>query len=122
MSHAVAMVADPDTRARTHMAKERTFLAWFRTGLTVIALGLAAGQFLARDVAPGVPIVRTLSTILVASGAFLVTVGIYRYRKNRDRLDRVDFRPAGLSVVLAGVAALAAAVIAVAFVWLIPTR
>ncbi|MGI8703686.1 MAG: DUF202 domain-containing protein [Candidatus Limnocylindrales bacterium] len=23
--------ADPETRARTHLANERTFLAWFRT-------------------------------------------------------------------------------------------
>ena len=37
---------DPDSRARTHLANERTFLAWLRTGLGLIVLGLAAAQFM----------------------------------------------------------------------------
>ncbi len=37
---------DPDTRARTHLANERTFLAWLRTSLTTIALGIGASDFL----------------------------------------------------------------------------
>ncbi len=44
---------DSDGRAGTHLANERTYLAWFRTGLTTIALGLAAAQLLTRNVLPG---------------------------------------------------------------------
>ena len=40
------MAVDPDTRARTHLANERTFLAWFRTGHHALALGIAGAQFL----------------------------------------------------------------------------
>ena len=29
---------DEESRTRTHLANERTFLAWFRTGITLIAL------------------------------------------------------------------------------------
>jgi uncharacterized membrane protein YidH (DUF202 family) len=35
-----------ESRARTHLANERTFLAWLRTGIALISLGLAAAQFL----------------------------------------------------------------------------
>ncbi len=83
-------VVDLDSRARTHLANERTFLAWFRTGVTLIALGLAAGQFLARDVAPGVPLVRVLSTILAATGVALVLVGARRYTNGRRRIDAAE--------------------------------
>jgi len=37
-----------ESRARTHLANERTFLAWLRTGIALISLGLAAAQFLER--------------------------------------------------------------------------
>jgi uncharacterized membrane protein YidH (DUF202 family) len=35
-----------ESRARTHLANERTFLAWLRTGISLIGLGLAAAKFL----------------------------------------------------------------------------
>jgi putative membrane protein len=111
-----------DPRVTDHLANERTFLAWFRTGLTLIALGIAAGQLLTLDTAPGVPIVRLLSTIVIATGAFLVSVGTFRYRTNRQRIDAATFRPAGMSVLFATAAALATAVLAIAFVWLIAGR
>jgi putative membrane protein len=116
------MSSHPDPRTADHLANERTFLAWFRTGLTLIALGIAAGQFLTLSVAPGIPLVRILSTILVATGAFVVGVGTNRYRGNRVRIDEREFRPAGSSVVLATTAALATALLAIIFIWLIPGR
>ena len=32
-------------RARDHLANERTFLAWMRTGLAVVVFGFAIGRF-----------------------------------------------------------------------------
>jgi len=32
-----------DAFRRTHLANERTYLAWWRTGLTAVAVGIAAG-------------------------------------------------------------------------------
>ena len=52
------MDVDPDTRARTHLANERTFLAWFRTGVTLVALGIAAAELLGREGEPGAVLVR----------------------------------------------------------------
>jgi putative membrane protein len=113
------MAADADSRARTHLANERTFLAWFRTGITLVALGLAAAQFLARDVTPGVPLVRGLSTIVIATGAGIVIVGMARYQAGRRRIDAEAFRPAGRSVTILTTAALVVAVLGIAFVWLL---
>jgi putative membrane protein len=90
------MDTDPDSRARTHLANERTFLAWFRTGITLIALGLAAAQFLTRNVDPDVPLVEILSTLVIGTGAAAVAIGLYHYRSwgscRRGRRSR--WRPA----------------------------
>jgi putative membrane protein len=113
------MDADPDSRARTHLANERTFLAWFRTGVTLIALGLAAAQFLARDAEPGFPLVRALSTVVIASGAGAVVIGLYRYRKGRYQIDTQGFLPAWTSITVAASAGMVLAVLGVAFVWIL---
>jgi putative membrane protein len=39
-----ARVEAEDATRRTRLANERTFLAWWRTGLTSLAVGLAAGR------------------------------------------------------------------------------
>ena len=39
-----AHVEAEDASRRTRLASERTFLAWWRTGLTSLAVGLAAGR------------------------------------------------------------------------------
>jgi putative membrane protein len=106
-------VESPSARATTHLANERTFLAWFRTGLTLIALGLAVAQFLSGDTGWSV---TALAIVMVVAGAGLVVTGLYRYRRNLARIDADEFAPAGLSVVLASVAALGAAGLAVVFV------
>jgi putative membrane protein len=113
------MAADPDSRARTHLANERTFLAWFRTGITLVALGLAAAQFLARDVTPGFPLVRGLSTIVIATGAVIVVVGMVRYREGRRRIDEEAFEPAARSVTIVAAAALIVAALGIVFVWVL---
>lgn len=110
---------DADSRARTHLANERTFLAWFRTGLTLIALGIAAAQFLDRDVGAGIPVVSILATILTVTGVGLTALGAWRYQRARRRIDAAAFEPAHWSVVITTAAAIATGVLATAFVWLL---
>ncbi len=110
---------DPDSRARTHLANERTFLAWFRTGVTLVALGLAAAQFLGRDAEPGLPLVRSLATVVIAAGAGAVLIGFYRYRKGRHQIDQLGFLPAWTSITVAATTGLVLAVLGVAFVWML---
>lgn len=79
--------ADADSRARTHLANERTFLAWLRTGLSLIALGLVGAQILEQDLLPGVPIVTTFAALLVLSGvAMTVSAGLH-FTRSRDRIE-----------------------------------
>ena len=110
---------DLDSRARTHLANERTFLAWFRTGLTLIALGLAAAQFLDREVGAGIPVVPLLATILVVTGVGFTALGAWRYQRARRRIDAAAFEPAHWSVLVTTIAASAAGALAIAFVWLL---
>ena len=37
--------AESANRARDHLANERTFLAWVRTGVAIVVFGFAIGRF-----------------------------------------------------------------------------
>ncbi len=112
--------ADPDSRARTHLANERTFLAWFRTGMTLIALGVAAAQFLTATTLTGLRLVPVFSTLVIALGLVLVAVGRWRYERGRARIDDGRFHPAQLSILITSSVAFATGLIAVLVVWLMP--
>jgi putative membrane protein len=73
--------ADLDSRARSHLANERTFLAWLRTGLALIVVGIGAAQFLEldRDLIPGVRSVSDFAAMLILVGTLTVIVGRARY-------------------------------------------
>ncbi len=94
-------------RARDHLANERTFLAWVRTGAAIIVFGFAIGRF---SIA-----IRQLSALqghgvrtaglsvwmgsgTIAAGLLLVIAGLFRYRKNRARLESGNFEPAGFGL------------------------
>ena len=113
------MTEDPDSRARTHLANERTYLAWFRTGITLVALGLAGAQFLAPATPSGASLVRGISLFVIGTGAFVVLVGAYRYREGRRRIDAAVFQPAAVSILVASVAGIVAALLAAIFVLLL---
>jgi putative membrane protein len=97
------LAADADTRARTHLANERTFLAWLRTGLSLVAVGLAAAGFLPFDLVPGFPFVRTFSILLVVSGSFLVLYGARRYLSAYRQIEAGSYDPAFKPILAIGV-------------------
>ena len=91
-------------RARDHLANERTFLAWVRTGAAIVIFGFAIGRFsiALRQLSSleGHPLRRSgISVWMGASsivlGVMLVVAGLVRYRKTRVRLDQGTFEPAG---------------------------
>src|SRR4051794_25344560 len=106
------MAVDADSRARTHLANERTFLAWFRTGITLVALGLAAAQFLASPGGPSQDLVHVLSTLVIATGGLMALVGGVRYFRGRGEIDATNFEPAGTSIAVAARLALLTAAVA----------
>ena len=71
---ATVRALDVDSRARTHLANERTFLAWLRTGLALLA-GAVALASLVRDFGPRP--MRLTVTALLMTLSLTVTVGAY---------------------------------------------
>lgn len=92
---------DPDSRIRTHLANERTFLAWLRTGLSLIIVGLGVAQFVPRELVPGLPLTTMFACLLVVAGSALTVLAGAQYRRSRDAIDRGTYRAAGLTVGIA---------------------
>lgn len=94
-------------RARDHLANERTFLAWVRTGAAIVVFGFAIGRFAIamRQLASfsGHPVKTAGISVWmgagsIGAGVMLVFAGLLRYRKTRDQLDSGTFQPAGFVV------------------------
>jgi len=79
-----------ESRARTHLANERTFLAWLRTGISLIGLGLAAAKFL-DAVIRGLPLVRGMSIIMVVTGILMTIDGARRYIRHSKQIEAGEF-------------------------------
>lgn len=96
---------DPDYRFT--LANERTFLAWIRTALAVLAGGVALDQFASQLGPPGT--VRVLALCLALLAALLCLLAYMRWRQNElaMRLSRgLPHTPAIplLAAALAGIA------------------
>ena len=111
---AAVRTVDADSRARTHLANERTFLAWLRTGLSLVALGIAVAHFLEPQEGQGLGFAVILGVILVASGMLVTAAGGRRFIQARDQIEAETYRPDAPAVILsvflvavAGVASLA---------------
>lgn len=99
---------DPDYRFT--LANERTFLAWIRTALALMAAGVAVIRFV-----PGLTVMRhTLGFLLIGLGGFLAAVAYRDWQRNERamRLGRQlprSFVPrlVASSLVLAALVALA---------------
>ena len=96
-----------DNRARDHLANERTFLAWVRTGAAIVVFGFAIGRFAIAmrqlTALQGHPVRTAGISVWMGSGAIvagvaLVVAGLMRYRKTRAQLDSGTFEPAGFVV------------------------
>lgn len=87
---------------RFYLANERTFLAWMRTGLGLVAGGVALDQFFVSQQEESLVIVVAIA--LVAFGAVVALVGTLRWIR-ADRALR-DNQPLGRSpaIVLVGIA------------------
>jgi putative membrane protein len=82
-----------DATRRTRLANERTYLAWFRTGLTTLAVAVGIGR-----IAPEVSHAKKWPYEVAGAGfavlgiAFIL-VGYVRTRAVEEALDRGEFAP-----------------------------
>jgi uncharacterized membrane protein YidH (DUF202 family) len=118
--------------ARDHLASERTFLAWMRSGLGFVALGIAIERFSVLDISELIPEHQRRPTsaekqlekeqdkehsqvlvgVLLGLGAGSILYGTARYFSTLKHLERGQFKPAyhGSAVLAAAVAGLAGGV------------
>lgn len=82
--------ANVGSRARDHLANERTFLAWVRTGLGGLALGIAVERFQPTDSGNGTSVL--LAVLLIGLSVVLLAGATYRYFSVASDLDRGRFR------------------------------
>jgi putative membrane protein len=96
----------PESRARDHLANERTYLAWLRTALAVVALGAVlarAGDGATVVAAAGITVALGIAAIVYATAEF--------YRVSRD-LEAGRFEPKRRGpVVVAGIVIAGVAVV-----------
>jgi putative membrane protein len=112
---AEAKPAEKEPDPRFTLANERTFLAWSRTALALVAAGLGIVQLLPPF--PGVPVGRHLLGIpLIVLGAVIAVVAYVDMMRNQQALRRDKPLPRSalprlLAGTIGGVAALAAIVV-----------
>jgi putative membrane protein len=104
---------NPDL-ARDHLANERTFLAWVRTGVAGVIFGFAIGRF-AIAIRQWMAIqgqgqtVRTtgisvwFGTLAILAGVLVCLTGLVRYRRTREQIESGNFQPAGFIIDLVGI-------------------
>jgi uncharacterized membrane protein YidH (DUF202 family) len=106
------LVSQPITNtgsvARDHLANERTFLSWTRTGLGFVALGVALAKLDALEaLSPALKHNHGDMTIpsaaLVGSGTGCLSYGTTRYFKSLSLLQKGLFRPNVAGVLLVAV-------------------
>ncbi|OBB58955.1 YidH family protein [Mycolicibacterium monacense] len=89
---------EPDYRFT--LANERTFLAWIRTSLALIAGGIAVVQFVPSFGIPGVR--HGLSVALTAGGGVLAALAVRRWQRVQAAMRRDEDLPATRVPVLLG--------------------
>ncbi len=108
--------ADPDSRARTHLANERTFLAWLRTGLSLIALGLATAQFLRGMFPGGMGAATALAAVFIVAGTVMVIFGGKRFVDARRAIEAETYTPLNTPVVASVIFVAIAGVLSLVYV------
>jgi inner membrane protein YidH len=103
---------EKSNRVADHLANERTFLAWVRTGIALVVFGFAIGRFaiavrqfiqIQGHAPPTAGLSVWFGTIAIAAGVLLTLAGLLRYRRTRAQLEAGKFEPAGFVVDLVGI-------------------
>lgn len=100
-----------------HLANERTLLAWIRTSIAVMTLGVAINRFslFLMEIHQVVPEVRTMANRhveklgigLVVLGMALMCGAIWHYMRVGRAIDDDTYRPARLTMIVTSIAVVA---------------
>ncbi len=91
---------DEKPKIADYLANERTYLAWLRTGITVIALGFVVAKFglILKELAPSTPTTSFsfssyIGIALVLVGGFMELLALTRFTRNQDRITKGKYTP-----------------------------
>jgi uncharacterized membrane protein YidH (DUF202 family) len=96
---------------RVHLANERTFLAWIRTSVAVMAFGFVVEKFslfvkqmayyMGKEASPPAPGYSSLiGILLVGLGMLMGVLAFIRYKKVERQIDEDTYTPSALLSVL----------------------
>jgi putative membrane protein len=96
-----------DALRRTRLANERTYLAWWRTGLTTFAVGLGAGKLVPELSSGASWPFELIGTAFAVAGITLIAYAYVRQRQVEEAVARGGYAPfeprAGLVFAAVGV-------------------
>ena len=99
MSGGAVTEDDPDPDYRFTLANERTFLAWIRTALALVAGGVAVVQLIPEFAFPGAR--HVIGILLVSTGGGLAVSSVRRWRQVQDAMRRdADLPPTRIPLLL----------------------
>lgn len=92
--------ADQRSDARDHLANERTYLAWVRTSIALIALGFVVAKFelILRSLVPSAASTSYgfssfVGVTLVLAGGLMQLQALRRYTLNQERIKTKTYAP-----------------------------
>jgi putative membrane protein len=115
---------------RVHMANERTFLAWIRTSIGIMAFGFVVEKFALfikqmslilgkADIENASPPSHGYSAIvgifLVGLGTLMVMLAFVRYKKVERQIDEDTYQPSSLLYILLTISVLAVGIFLVIY-------
>ncbi len=80
-----------DATRRTHLASERTYLAWWRTGLTSLTVGIGAGKIVPALTSGATWPYTVIGAGFAVLGVICIGYAAIRRREVDDALARGDF-------------------------------
>ncbi|ODQ96458.1 YidH family protein [Mycolicibacterium holsaticum] len=109
--------AEEEPDYRFTLANERTFLAWTRTALALIAGGIAVVQFVPSFGIPGLR--HGLAVVLTAGGGLLAALAVRRWQRVQAAMRRREALPSTYVPLVLGIAifAVTIAVLVALVVW-----
>lgn len=93
--------SDADVDYRFLLANERTFLAWMRTALALVAGGVALDQFVRVGDAEGAVVAVAIAAI--AAGGLVAAIGTLRWSRTDDAMRAHRPLPRSSTLVVVGV-------------------